>query len=141
VEYYHNNSSLPVYDYPVKGYSQEEIVDILCDLMLDKKLICTFNPVSVENSVAFVVDVSKLRDPNDVRADDLGAWRCSGSRVLNFFVKVSTNSCCLVASSSPGAVEIGIKRQYFIHMSDPDFHRMIAFLESLQSQGEFFVLL
>ena len=84
IEYYHHNNSLPVYDYPVKGYSKEEIVDILCDPMLDTDLICSSNPVSVENSVAFVIDVSKLKDPNDVRADDLGAWRCSGSQVLTF---------------------------------------------------------
>ena len=73
-----------MYDYPVKGYSQEKIVDILCDPMLDENLICSSNPVSVENCVAFVIDVSKLKDPNDVRADDLGAWKCSGSRVLTF---------------------------------------------------------
>jgi len=114
IEYYHHNHSLPVYDYPVKGYSQEEIVDILFNPMLDNDLICSSNPVSVENSVAFVIDVSKI---DDARPNDLGAWRCSGSQILTFFVKITNTYCCLVAPSFPGAVEIGVRRQYLVHLS------------------------
>ena len=47
--------------------------------MLYKDLSCSSNPVSVENRVAFVIDLSKLKDPNDVRVDDLETQRCSGS--------------------------------------------------------------
>ena len=40
VEYYHGNKLLPVYEYPKKGYIGEQIAQILCDPMLDEKLIC-----------------------------------------------------------------------------------------------------
>ena len=53
--------------------------------MLYKDLSCSSNPVSVENRVAFVIDLSKLKDPNDVRVDDLETQRCSGSWALTFF--------------------------------------------------------
>lgn len=124
-----------MYDYPLKGYSQEEIVHILCNPMLKKELICSSHPVSVENNVSFVIDLSQLKNPNDVRADDLGTWKCTGSRVLNFSVKVTNKACRVVTGSSVGAVKIGVRRQYFVHASDHDLHRMIAFLEDTPTQG------
>jgi len=48
--------------------------------------------VSVENSVAFVIDVSKLKDPNDVRADDLGGV------VVH---KLIIHPLCLIISHTP----------------------------------------
>ena len=129
-----------MYDYPVKGYSQEEIVHILCDPMLKKEFICSSHPVSVENNVSFVIDVSELKNPNDVRADDLGSWKCTGSRVLRFSVKITSRSCSLVTCSSPGAIEIGVRRQYFVHATDNDLHRMIAFLENEPTQDNVSIL-
>lgn len=121
---------MPVYEYPTKGYSREEIACILCDPALQEELICSSQPVSVENNVSFVVDLSKLKDPNDVRADDLGAWKCTGSRTLQFFVKCSNSTCHVVTKLSPGATNISIRRQYYVHATDRDLHRMIAFVEN-----------
>ncbi len=67
------NPSLPVYEYPKKGYSSEQVVDILMRPLLSDELLCATHPVSVQHNVSFVVDLSKLKDRNDVRADDLGA--------------------------------------------------------------------
>ena len=47
-------------------YSQEEIAHILCNPTLNKKLICSSHPVLVENNVSFVIDLSPLKNPNDV---------------------------------------------------------------------------
>lgn len=124
-----------MYDYPKKGYSQEEIVQILCDPKLETSLICSTHPVSVENNVAFVIDMSKLKNPCDVQSDDLGAWICKGSRVLTFAVNVTHTSCTLVSLLSDGAIEIKVRRQYFVNGSDSDLHRMIAFLEDTTSKG------
>ena len=74
------------------GYSQEEIACILCHPVFQEELLCSSRPVSVENNVSFVVDLSKLKDPNDVRADDLGAWKCTGLRTLQLVVKCSSFS-------------------------------------------------
>ena len=47
VEYYHGNKLLPIYEHPKKGYAGEQIAQILCNPMLDEKLICCTHPVSV----------------------------------------------------------------------------------------------
>ena len=132
VEHYHGNHSLPVYEHPTKGYNGERIAQILCDPTLDEESLCSTHPTSVENNVSFVVDLSKLQDRNDVRSDDLGAWKCTGTHVLTFAVKCSNDGCVVVNQKSPGAIIINVRRQYHVHGTDGDLHRMIAFIESVQ---------
>ena len=73
IDYYHENKSLPVYGYPKRGYSIETIVDILLSPIFNEELLCTAQPISVMNNISFVVDLSSLSNPNDVRADDFGS--------------------------------------------------------------------
>ena len=80
--------------------------------------------------MSFVVDLSKLKDANDVRADDLGAWKCTGSRALQCIVRCSNSTCRVVTKLCPGDTKISIWRQYFVHATDHDLHRMIAFMEN-----------
>lgn len=127
VEYYHGNE---VYQNPRKGYCGEEIVKILLSPKFNSDLLCSTHPVSVQNNVSFVVDLSKLNDPNDVRSDDLGTWKCTGSRLLRFTVKIDDNECCIVSEMSANAMVVHVRRQYHVHATDPDLHRMIAFLEN-----------
>jgi len=119
-----------VYEYPTKGYSQEEIACIFCHPALQEELLCSSQPVCVENNVSFVVDLSKLKDPNDVRADDLGAWKCTGSCTLQFFVKCSNSACHVITKLSPGATNVSIQHQHFVHATDCDLHQMIAYVEN-----------
>jgi len=132
VEYYHGNKSLPIYERHAKGYSGEEIAVILCDPTLDKDIICSTHLVLVENNVSFVVDTSKLKNPNDIRADDLGTWKCTGSRVLTFAIKCSKKGCHVIDSSCLGAIVVRVRRQHYVHATDKAFHRMIACIESVQ---------
>ena len=64
--------------------SKEEIVN---NIVWKKELICISHPVSVENNCDGFVTI--LQNPNDGRSDDLGAWKCTGARVLQFSVKVT----------------------------------------------------
>ena len=42
--------------------------------------IATSQPVCVQDNLVFIVDISKLDKPEDIRADDLGSWDCNGKR-------------------------------------------------------------
>ena len=109
IEHYHGNCSLPLYEHPLKGYNGQRIAQILCDPTLDKDILCSTHPTSVENNVSFIVDLSKLKDRNDVRADDLGTWKCTGSRVLTFAVKCNDKCCDVVNQKFPGAIVINVR--------------------------------
>ena len=109
VEYYRGNKSLPVYERPAKGYSAEEIPMILCNPILDEILICSTHPVSVQNNVSFVVNLSKLKNHNDIRTDDLGTWTCTGLSILKFTVKCNEKRCRLVDTSCKEAIVINVR--------------------------------
>ena len=41
------------------------------------------HPVSVQDNMEFVVDLSHLDKPQDIRADDLGSWTFNDKRCSN----------------------------------------------------------
>ena len=53
---------------------------MLLDEHLPQNKIATGQPVSVQENLVFIVDLSKLDKPEDIRADDLGSWICNGKR-------------------------------------------------------------
>ena len=94
IHFYHDDLSLPVFAHLKKGYNHKQIVHILLDPKFDKQYLCDDHPTAVENNVAFVVGLSKCKD--DVRADDLGTWICTGSRRLKVEVEISDKTCSIV---------------------------------------------
>ena len=44
-------------------------------------------------------------------------------------VKIGNNDCRIVNKVSRNAVSVNVRRQYHVHATDPDLHRMIAFLD------------
>jgi len=129
---YHGNKSLPIYECHTKGFSGEKLAAILCDPTLDEELICSTHPVLVENNVSFVVDLMKLKNPNDIRANNLGTWKCTGSRLLTFAVKCSDKGCRVVNESYCGATIVKMRRQHHVHATGRAFHRMMVCIESVQ---------
>ena len=70
---------LPVYEVPPEKYSAEQIIKILLDPNFDDKKICKQRPVNVKSSSTFVVDLSSLKDPDDVKKDNFCVWHHNGS--------------------------------------------------------------
>jgi len=123
-----------VYGYPKKGYNSKEIVHILLSPAFRGELLCKTHPVSVKLNVSFVVDLSQLEDRNDVRTEDLGAWKCTGSRILSFAVDLSgqeRRTVSNLSTSNEAVHRVSIRRQYHVHATDRDLHQMVAFVESL----------
>lgn len=74
----------------------------------------------------FVMDLSRLEKPEDVRADDFGSWLCNGKQcnscevedghVMEVYSELSIqreNTYCLI-------------RRYYKHATSGDFRRIIA---------------
>ena len=99
---------------------------MLLDPNFDTRFLCSDHPVLIENNTAFIVDLSKLKSKNDIHADDLGTWICTGSRLLKMQVEIEDGICHIVQDG----ITVNIRRQYHVHGTDRDLHRMIAFLDS-----------
>ena len=78
IEHLHDNLSIPIYDRTSKHYSAKNIVEVLLDKHLPFNRIATCQPVGVQDNLVFVIDLSQLEKPEDIRADDLGSWTCNG---------------------------------------------------------------
>ena len=126
LEYLHNNLELPIYERNSQTYSARTICEILLDEGLSTNKIATSHPVSIQENLVFVVDLSQLHKPEDVRANDRGSWVCNSKQrnvcevedrhVTKVFSGPSIkreNAYCLV-------------RRYYKHATSGDFRRTIA---------------
>ena len=77
VDHYQGNLELPIYELGRREYTVSELVSILLG-KVDRERICKTQPLCVEQSCSFIVDLQCVCDPNDLRADDNGVWKHSG---------------------------------------------------------------
>ena len=120
LKYYHGNLNLPILATSKKGYGKEQIVQILFNPQFDSRYLCSDHPTLVKNNTAFVIN---LKSKDDVRADDMGTWKCTGSRILPFYIDVDENECHIVSKNSAQCSFVKIRHQYHVHGTDPDLHR------------------
>ena len=69
----------PVYEKLPPKYSAERILQILLDPAISPCRVRHKRPVSISSSATYVIDISKLADPKDVKNDNFGSWNHSGS--------------------------------------------------------------
>lgn len=92
-------------------------------------VVCCDQPINVKSNVTFLVDLSKLPHRNDVKCDDLGAWKHTGSP--SSFCTVSKDGKVIFQSKKPKHVKEDmhkLKRVYYVHSTSPDLKKKIAYL-------------
>ena len=97
----------------------------------DEAKICPGKPTAVTRSASFVVDVRNLQNQDDIKKDEFGLWKYSGSHPQSFKVfheedgSITVQKCCEGAS---GTNVVLLRRLHCTHPSNPDFKRLICFL-------------
>lgn len=93
----------PMYEYPPPKYSAERILQILLHPNLGKENICQKKPTNVTCSATFVVDTCKLQNPKDIKKDEFGIWKYSGSHPQPFLITVEEGGSLWIERCSSGA--------------------------------------
>ena len=57
----------PVYEIPPPKYHAERILKILLDPTIPPSKICSVRPTNISRSATYIVDVSKLKHPDDIK--------------------------------------------------------------------------
>ena len=123
---YNDNPNLPIYQHTACRYNAQKIVEVLLNPKLPLSRISTTRPVSVQDNVVFIVDLSKLDKPEDIRADDLGSWQCNGKRFIKCTVdKGRVTELVAQRKGQPGKTYTLVRR-YYEHTTSRDFKRTIA---------------
>ena len=78
---------VPIYEHPPPKYSAERILQIMLDPDLESSKICSTRPTTITCSATYIVDLSKLAHPDDIKHDNFGIWHHSGSHPQPFKVK------------------------------------------------------
>ena len=60
------------------------------DFEAEESKICSQQPLSCLDTLSFVVDCDKMQHPDDIRMDDLGAWKNCGVHRSYFSVLFSS---------------------------------------------------
>ena len=113
-------------------YSLETLSRLLLDtdssVANGKRQVCSTQPVQVCHNVAFVVDLHKLDDAMDIKADENGVWNRKGSPVSYVSVHKNGPATTVFKRSKLGSHSYHYKvtRVYYRHSASPDFTRMIT---------------
>ena len=105
----------------------------------DPSRICSIPPRCVMKNRSFIVDTSKLKDHDDVLADDCGSWKNNGQH--KFFYEINEDGeyervgrRALFDTSNLTRDWLTLHRRYYDHKDSRnpagkrDFHRIVSFV-------------
>ena len=101
---------------------------MLLDPTLPASKVCSVNIVK---SATYIIDISKLKHPDDVKNDNFGTWKHSGSHPQVYKVQVEDDGSFHVEKCAPGAMGddvVYLRRLHSVHPSNSHFKRLIAFI-------------
>ena len=128
-------SGAPIYEIPTsRPYTAEEILELLFCPTIKEDRICKECPTGITHSATFIVDLNKLRHPDDIKKDEFGKWNYSGSHSVLYstwkkgeefqFEKVDTQNS---NQQSSGNI-IQLRRVRCTHPSNQAFQRLLVFV-------------
>ena len=123
-----------VYEMGDKVYTSEGILQMLLN---PKGKICKGRPTTVNQSASYIVDLKSLDHPDDIRIDEYGKWKYSGSHVHHFRAERILDEDDdddgnlvfeRVPANTSGSNVYKLRRIHCKHPSNPSFQRLIAFV-------------
>ena len=117
---------MPIYSRPMSGYPVGDLVKILLKSDMAGRKVCTVQPLGVNENAAFIIDVECV-DHQDLKADDLGLWRSTGTKKSYF--RFSPDGTLRVSEKRPRSIPSTyyvLTRRYYTHKSYDKYHRLIA---------------
>ena len=96
--------------------------------------------IHINQAATYVVDISKLRHPDDVKKDNFGIWSHSGSHPQSFKVFNADSGHISIEKCAPGAEGhnvVQLRRLHSVHPVNNQFKRMIAFVTGKYNNSAF----
>ena len=112
-------------------YTAERILKLLLNPEVDHSRVAQTGPKFVSESSTYIVDLSCLDNPNDIKKDGLGKWSYSGSHeelYRSYYDgghKMHFEKC---AKGATGDNVFVLRRLRSTHPSDPNIRRLVAFV-------------
>lgn len=128
----------PIFEYPPAKYTSERILQILLNSNISDSKICTAKPIGITTSATFVVDIRHLKCLDDVKKDEFGIWKFSGSHPKAHEVTIQDDGYVAVEKYSDhfcGDNIVHLRHLHCTHPSNQDFKRMICVVSGMCHLG------
>ena len=122
---------MPVFEVPPDKYLAYGIMNLLLDPKIDENKIATRRPLESSFSASYVVDVSTLAHPDDIKKDMYGKWIHSGSHADVFRCTYRDDDSVYIEKAAQGASGDNVfylRRLHSVHPSNSEFRRLLALL-------------
>ena len=120
-----------MFEKPPEKYSAAAIMKILLSSNIDEKTIAYKRPIQVQSSSTFVIDLTKLAHPDDIKRDAYGHWIQNGSHTDVFKCFYGQDGEVSIDKTAPGALGSNVhylQRIHCVHLSNSSFRRILAFV-------------
>ena len=116
---------------------------------INEERICKECPTGINHSATFVVDLNKLKHPDDIKKDEFGKWNYSGSHCVLYstwkdgddfqFKRIDSRNSNQESDESI----VQLRRVRCTHPSNHDFQRLLVFVAGklLNNYLRFYILL
>ena len=131
---YKQDVCTPVFSWTRKAYTCQGLVKLLLQ-EYEPEVVCISQPVNVAHNVCFVVDNTMLKSRDDLKCDDMGAWKHTGSPTKWFYVKRNEDNAIeeiVPLQGKPGPKDHDVyqlRRVYYVNASDGDVRKIISTLQ------------
>ena len=92
-----------MFEKPPEKYSAAVIMKILLSSNIAEKMIAYKRPIQVQSSSTFVIDLTKLAHPDDIKRDAYGRWIQNGSHTDVFKCFYGQDGEVTIDKAAPGA--------------------------------------
>ena len=146
-EYFQDNPDLPIFERisttRKRLYSVEDVTRILLSPSLrSSDFVCTKVPITVNENIAFIVNLDKLDDRKDVLSDDMGVWKHNGVDTSHVRVSFTMSEVESVQKFHPSTASdtstYTVKRVYRTHTTDKTLKKLTAYIHG--KTCDFFVV-
>ena len=131
---YKEDVCIPVFSWSCKALSCKGLVRLLLQ-DYDPESLCISQPVNVSHNISFLVENKFLKSKDDVKCDDMGVWKHTGSPRKWFFIERNDNNAVeeivpLQGKPKPNVDNVyQLRRIYYVNGSDKDVRKIISTLQ------------
>ena len=107
------------------------IMQILLNPSINQSKIAQTRPMEVTSTSTFVVDLTKLAHPDDIKRDAYGRWTHKGSHADVFKCFYDGDEEVNIEKVAPGATGENVyylRRLHSVHPLNEGFRRIMAFI-------------
>ena len=136
---YNDDALTPVFSWKKDAYTREELVRILLEDHETERL-CISQPINIQNNVTFLIDNAKIKNLDDIKCDDMGSWKRTGTPKNLFSVYRNKDGSFKrikhVTRVETSATELDskmyiLKRTYYVNNSSDDLRKIISTLQGM----------